>query len=43
MNTRAEVHQQQLYEALGFSDLVGRKKTVINQTKVENVVPTFSS
>ena len=36
MSTRAETHQQRLYEALGFSsDLIGRKKTVIHQKKAK--------
>ena len=44
VSTRAETHQQRLYEALGFSpDPIGKKKTLINKTGCENVVPTLPS
>lgn len=40
-STRAEAHQQRLYEALGFSpDPIGKKKTLISKASSENVVPT---
>ena len=43
-STRAETHQQRLYEALGFtSDPIGKKKTLINKASCENVVPTLIS
>jgi len=42
-STRAETHQQRLYEALGFSsDPIGKKKTVINKANCKNVVPTIA-